>query len=135
MKRARDERGMTLVELMFAVAILLMVLGATAQSLISYYVALDLQNQRVVAIRHCTGVLSSIRAFRDANTGPFPDAITEQWPDGTEVAGVAALHQEAVTVAYTDSNANPLEVVVTSAWLDLRGRPVSASISTRLTNQ
>jgi len=132
---SKSERGMTLVELTLAVAIFVMVLGATAQSLISYYVALDIQDQRVVATRHCVGVLNTIRDFRDNSPGTFPTAITDRWPSGAEVGGVASLPQEAVVVTYTDPASNPLEVVVASTWKDLRGRQVTARVSTRLTDK
>jgi type II secretory pathway pseudopilin PulG len=132
---SKAERGMTLVELTLAVAIFVMVLGATAQSLISYYVALDIQDQRVVATRHCVGVLNTIRDFRGTTTDPFPAAITDQWVDGSEVPGVASLPQENVIVTYTNPASNPLEVVVVSTWKDLRGRQITAQVSTVLTNQ
>ena len=49
----KRNEGVTLMELTMAVALFSVVLGATAQSLISYYVALDTQNQRHTAIRNC----------------------------------------------------------------------------------
>ena len=134
-KRLKSERGMTLVELTLAVAIFVMVLGATAQSLISYYVALDIQDQRVAATRHCVGVLNTIRDFRDGTTDTFPAAITDQWPDGSEVSGVASLPMEFVVVTYTNATSNPLEVIVISSWQDLRGRQVTTQVSTVLTNR
>lgn len=131
----KRNEGVTLMELTFAVALFSVVLGATAQSLISYYVALDTQNQRHTAIRNCTGILSNMRDVRDANPENFPDALTAVWPDETEVGGVGALPQEAVTVDYVDPNANPLEVTVTSEWVDLRGRPMTVSVTTLMTDR
>ncbi|MCC6489265.1 MAG: hypothetical protein IT364_17320 [Candidatus Hydrogenedentes bacterium] len=131
----KRNEGVTLMELTFAVALFSVVLGATAQSLISYYVALDTQNQRHTAIRNCTGIVSNMRDVRDANPESFPEALTSVWLDSTEVAGVGTLPQEVITVDYVDPNANPLEVTVTSEWVDLRGRPMTVSVSTLLTDR
>lgn len=131
----KRNEGVTLMELTMAVALFSVVLGATAQSLISYYVALDTQNQRHTAIRNCTGIVSNMRDVRDANPESFPEALTSVWLDETEVAGVGTLPQEVVTVDYVDPNANPLEVTVTSEWVDLRGRPMTVSVTTLLTDR
>ncbi|HRI87864.1 MAG TPA: type II secretion system protein [Candidatus Hydrogenedentes bacterium] len=135
MASVRREEGFTLVELVIAMAMFTVVLGATAQSLISYYAALDLQNQRHTALRNCTAVISQMREVRDTSTDDFPDAILDEWPNAGVVAGVGALPQEQVTVTYADPNANPLRVTVQSSWVDLRGRPVAIQVSTMLTSQ
>lgn len=135
MNRRQGEEGFTLVELVVSVALFTIVLGATAQALISYYTALDLQNQRHTALRTCTSIISQMREVRDANGENFPNAITAEWPDGAEVQGVAVLPRETVTVQYADPNANPLQVTVRSEWVDHHGRPVSLGVSTVLTNE
>ncbi|MBN2310854.1 MAG: type II secretion system protein [Candidatus Hydrogenedentes bacterium] len=134
-RRSDTERGFTLLELTIAVAVFIVILAATAQALVSYYVTMDIQNQRVAAVRNCTGVISAMRSVRDANPGDFPDAIVDQWPDGAVVSGAGSLPQEQITVHYTDSTANPLEVTVTSQWADLRGRSLTTSVSSLLTDR
>ena len=127
--------GFSLLELLLASAIVLVVVGATAQGLVSYYSSLDLQNQRTVAVQDCAGVLSEIRDVRNNNPNDFPDAITTRWPGGAEVADVGALRNERVTVNYQDETANPLNVTVTARWEDMRGRPATVSVSTMLTDR
>ena len=134
-KRLRANDGVTLLELTIAMAVFAVILGATAQALISYYVALDAQNQRHTALRNCTGVISNMRDVRDANPASFPSAITALWPDGAAVAGAGSLNQEQVTVDYVNPNANPLEITVSSQWADMRGRPMSVGVSTILTDR
>lgn len=127
------DAGFTLVELMVAMAIFSAVLGATAQALVSYYAALDFQNQRNTAIRNCTTILSQMREARDDNANNFPDAITTEWPDNGPIDGAGTLPQEVIDVQYVNTNANPLEVTVRSRWVDLRGRAVAVSVTTMLT--
>ena len=131
--KCRHREGFTLVELVVAMSIFTVVLGATAQALISYYAALDFQNQRNTAIRNCTTVISQMREVRDDNVDNFPDAITTEWPDGAMIDGAGTLPQETIDVDYVNPNANPIEVTVRSQWVDLRGRPMSVSVTTMLT--
>jgi len=125
--------GFTLVELVVSMAIFTAVLGATAQALVSYYAALDFQNQRNTAIRNCTAVVSQMRQVRDDNPGDFPDAITDAWANNAVIDGAGTLPQETIDVTYVDANVNPIQVTVRSQWRDLRGRPMTVSITTMLT--
>lgn len=128
-----DRHGFTLLELVTAMAIFTIVLGATAQALVSYYSALDFQNQRNSALRHCTAVMSQMRDVRGKNPGSFPGAVVARWPNGAAVAGAGSMRGEVVDVSYTNPNGDPLEVTVRSRWLDLRGRPAAMSVTTLLT--
>ncbi len=131
----RGQEGLTLLELTIAVALFAIVLGAAAQALISYHSALTLQRQRNEALLHCRSVINEMRNVRESNPNDFPNAILSRWPNGGVVAGFNTLPQEQITVAYTDVNANPLEVVVTCTWRDMRNRPASVSLSTMLTDR
>ncbi|MCL4692391.1 MAG: type II secretion system GspH family protein [Candidatus Hydrogenedentes bacterium] len=134
-KPLQAKHGVTLLELTIAMAVFTVVLGATAQALISYYVALDTQNQRHTAVRNCTGIVSNMRDVRDANPENFPDAVVALWPDGAEVPNAGSLPQEIITVDYVNPASNPLEITIRSQWVDLRGRPVSLDVSTLLTDR
>lgn len=131
----RCEKGFSLLELTIAMAVFAVVLGAAAQALVSYYVAMDTQEQRNTAIHICKGVLNDMRQARDADPDQFPDAITGMWPDDTLTPGPGLLRNETVQVNYVDTNANPLEITVTVSWEDLRGRPIQATMTTLLTDQ
>ncbi|MBX7258320.1 MAG: prepilin-type N-terminal cleavage/methylation domain-containing protein [Candidatus Hydrogenedentes bacterium] len=131
-RRFRDEEGVTLLELTIAIALFAIVMGATATSLVSYYVALDMQNQRHSAIKDCATILSNMRDVRNTNPDDFPDAITAVWPDGTTIPNAGTLPQETITVDYVNPNANPLEVTITCTWVDMRGRQLTAALSSVL---
>jgi type II secretory pathway pseudopilin PulG len=135
LKRLQAKQGVTLLELTIAMAVFMVILGATAQALVSYYVVLDTQNQRHTAVRNCAGIISNMRDARDANPDSFPDAIVALWPDSSEVTGAGSLPQEVLTVEYVNPNGNPLEITLRSQWVDLRGRPVVLNVSTMLTDR
>ena len=136
----RENQGLTLLELTLAVAIFAIVIGAAAQALVRYHMTMKLQSQRNVAVQHCRGVLNQIREVRSTSSEPFPDDILAQWsnnwtsPATTEFP-LDPLAQEQLMVTYTNTAANPLEVTVTSSWMDLRGRPMTISVSTLLTDE
>lgn len=133
--KSRRDKGFTLLELTLALAVFMVMLGAAAQCLVSYYAALDMQRQRDAAAQHCLSVLSQMRQVRANNTNDFPNALLTQWPDAGAVGGIGTLRSEQVTVDYTDVNANPLEVQVTSQWQDNQGRNLTFSVTSLLTDQ
>ena len=134
---------MTLLELTLAVAIFAITVGVAAQSLISYYAAMDMQNQRVIAVNHCRTIFSEMRTIRDANpnttTSPHncQDAIVAQYPNGAHLAGPALLRNAAVDVAYENDDiiANPLVPTLTVQWQDLRGRTMTLRMSSAITDR
>lgn len=134
-KRFYRQRGFSLLEITMAMAIFMIVLGATAQSLITFYESMDLQRQRITAIRNCDSVLADMRALRNANPGNFPNALVAQWPNQTVVPNAGTLPNETITITYASVNANPLEVTATSRWFDMRRRPATARVSTLLTDR
>ena len=140
-----DDKGVTLLELTFAMAVFAVALGATAQVLISYYVALDVQQRRATALEHCRSVLGALREIRDAATDDFvEDALA--WIDTQEASGgeynyteiFSGMEGEAVTTTCSElytggAPADPLLVVVTSAFEDALGRPVTVELESILT--
>lgn len=133
LRHRSKKEGFTLVELVVAMTIFTVVLGATAQALISYYAALDFQNQRNSAIRNCTAIISQMRQVRDDNPTDFPGAIVDEWANNAAIDGAGTLPQETIDVTYVDPNSDPIEVTVRSQWRDMRGRPMTVSVTTMLT--
>ena len=138
-----SSEGVSLLELTLAVAIFVIAVGAAAQALVSFYVTMDMQNQRVVAINHCRSALSNMRNLRDtfpnSATAPnnFQNAVLAAYPAGVETDGPAALSNSKVTVSYEDTNltANPLVPTVRVEWLDLRGRTCALSLSSAISDR
>jgi prepilin-type N-terminal cleavage/methylation domain-containing protein len=135
--------GVTLLELTLAVAIFAIAVGAAAQTLISFYVTMDMQNQRVVAVNHCRAVLSNMRNLRDAfpnsATTPnnFQNAVLAAYAPEVETDGPAGLTSGKVVVSYEDANpsTNPLVPTVMVQWHDLRGRTCTVSLSSAISDR
>ncbi len=135
--RARKQAaaGFTLLELTLAMAIFAVVLGVTAQSLVTYYTSIQTQNQRTLAAQNLKAVFAEMRALRDQEPEDFPANIVDEWPDGSDIERGSGLMNENIRVTYTDPNANPLEVMLVHTWDDNAGRTVRLQMSTMLTNQ
>jgi len=139
----RDNAGFTLLEITMGVAIFAVTVGVAAQSLLSFYTVMDMQNQRVVAVNHCRGILSAMRNLRDANPNSadaptaFQTAVLNAFPDGTEMAGPGQLREATAMVSYEDptATANPLVPTVTLTWLDLRGHTMTLAVTSAITDR
>ena len=146
-----DQRGVTLMEITLAVAIFAGVIGVTAHSLMSFYVSIDMQEQRMEAVATCRSVMDSLREKRHEFEDTFPEGLiawVEQnneshWEaflaDNSEHVELAEQSIE-VTCFDMEGNAaggddNPIQVQVTTEWLDRKGRAMSASIISVLTDQ
>ncbi len=127
--------GMTLLEVTFAMASLAIVMAGAAQGLVTYHEHMELQRQRTTAMESCRTVISQMRTIRDANINDFPNAILAVFPDETAVAGFGALTNQQVTVDYADPGANPLAANVICTWSDLRGRPVTFTMTSLITDR
>lgn len=150
MSKMKQRQGFTILELSLAIAVFMIVIGATAQALVSFYVAIDMQHQRQAAVRACTGVLSDMRALRDANPTNFPDAITGVFGDNMEILpnqsiqldadsvvmpNDGTLRNQVVRITYADADANPLQPQVEVTWDNIRGQPMRVSVATILSDR
>ena len=147
----RDERGVTLMEITLAVAIFAAVIGVTAQALMSFYVGIDVQEQRMEAINTCRSVMDGLREKRYEFKESFPEdflAWVEESNDGgwqeylADNSEHVELDEQSIEVACFDQagNAagagdNPVVVQVTTNWQDRKGRPVSATVFSMLTDE
>jgi prepilin-type N-terminal cleavage/methylation domain-containing protein len=150
--RFNSEQGMTLVEVTLAVAIFATVIALTAQSLVDFYVGVDLQKQRIEAANSCRAVLSYLRERRTEMSEDFPKTflahIREQQEDGwTDFVKDYAVHGReldghAITVVCTSMTGadasdtdNPIRVHVRSTWNDRKGRLMRAEVATCFTDR
>jgi prepilin-type N-terminal cleavage/methylation domain-containing protein len=147
--------GVTLMEIMVAMAIFSVVIGVTATALTSFYVTMDLQEQRIEAVQSCRAVLGAIREKRHQYKQPedqFDWTAFLGWIDQENSAGwpeflkQGASHEElrdhslAVTPLNLEGNpANPndapIEFHVTAAWKDRKGRTMQAQVVSVLTDR
>jgi len=147
----KDERGVTLIEITLAVAIFAGVIGVTAQSLMSFYVSIDIQEQRMEGVRACQSVMDGLREKRLEFKDNFPEGLLT-WIETNNDSSWAAFkadnseHVELAdqTIEVTcfndagetaDGDDNPIVVHVTTNWTDRKGRPLAATLVSMLTNE
>jgi prepilin-type N-terminal cleavage/methylation domain-containing protein len=150
-KRVAGERGVTLMEVTMAVAIFAAVIAVTAQSLMSFYVTMDSQEQRIEAVQSCRAVLGALREKRDEFSSNFPAGLlgwinSQNEANWAEYLRTGTAHEilknNTLTVncfgmggaAASDAD-NPIQVLVVSRWTDRKGRPMEAEVTTILTAQ
>ena len=135
LKRARATGGMTLLEITMSMSMFAIIMSATAQVLVGFSGAMEVQEQRQEAMQHCRAVLAQIRQDRDTSVLPWPNQVLAVWPDNTQVQDPAlvTLDNEIITVDYENAAADPLRVTIRANWTDMRGRPATTQISTLLT--
>lgn len=144
----KSNSGVTLMEVTLAVALFAVVIAMSAQALISFYAAIDVQEQRVEAMQAARAVLAHVRQkrvdFEEEEDGYswsgllswFSAKEEANWTEflrSTAGPNYLPNHDIDVTVLNMDgdpANAgdNPLEVHVVSSWSDLRGRTVSVEV-------
>lgn len=117
-------RGVTLIELMVAIAVLSSAIVSLVGAYIVFFSLSETSRTRQIAMADAQSVLERIR-----NVSPFTNAnVQAQFPNGTAVAGFANLTSEQVTIAYPSPTAVPLEVRVQVSWT-LRSRALSFQLS------
>lgn len=132
MRRSRIQNGFTLMELLVSVAILSYCLSALLTTLVDIIALNDSTRNLLKASTHAELVMESIRnaafATIPSNGG---GAAWSAWTfdtAGVNGTGLAALKNEVITT--TLSGTNPVEVIVTVSWLDLKGRSRSTVLRT-----
>ena len=147
----REQHGVTLMEITLAVAIFAAVIGATAHALMSFYVGIDMQEQRIEGVAACRSVMDGIREKRYEFRDNFPEGLVawiesnndSSWEayladnsEHTELAvqsiAVVCLNEAGGAAGAGD---NPIVVYVTTEWRDRKGRPMSATVVSMLTDE
>lgn len=126
-------KGFTLLELMIAVVVI--GLGLLGMLLANTYIQTtsEAAHERMTATQDAHQVIELMRNV--SATGNFPGNVTGAYPNGGTVSGFTNLSGEAVTVAYTDPTADPLDITVTASWLELGRRNVSTQLRTLMTKR
>jgi len=147
----KNQAGMTLMEVILAVAIFAAVIGVSAQALASFYLSMDMQEQRIEGLQSCRAVMSGLRERRESFETDFPNSLiafvnannASGWQsflannaDHEELRG----HSLEVTLMDMDGSAlsgptAPVQVFVRATWRDRRDRPMSAALVTVFNNQ
>ena len=136
MKRNKSQagpKGFTLLELM--IAVVLMGLGLLGMLLANTYIqrTSEAAYERMVATQDAHRVIELMRNV--SSNGNFPANVTGTYPSGAAVPGFTNLTGEQVVVAYANSLADPLDITVTTLWLELGRRNTTVQLRTLMTKR
>lgn len=149
-RRLSRQSGVTLIEVTVAVAIFAVVIAISAQAIMSFYVAMDVQEDRVAAAHSCRVVLNALREkrgeFRGANETDmvnwtnFNSWINTQntagWSDYlVQQDGAPALANHSVNVVEVAVDSGPREYHVIATWNDAKGHTMSTRLVTRMNDR
>ncbi|RKY30096.1 MAG: hypothetical protein DRP74_07690 [Candidatus Omnitrophota bacterium] len=130
-----DKAGMTFTEVLIAALIVLPVIIGVMQ-IHSYSGFLsEINKGRGLAMNALSTMIEKIQCT------PMPYSnLSIYFPDGVidgpagypydDIVGGYSLNEEHITVTYTNILADPLEIIVTISWQDMKGRVFSQSLST-----
>lgn len=123
----RADAGVTLIETTFAVAVLVVALVSVLGVLVKAQEANALNRSKVLAFDEARAIIDQIKDL-DAQGAAFPDALLKALPAGTAPLVSTTLSNATRTIAWGAAT-DPMQVTVTVQWSDLRGHPLSISLT------
>ncbi|MEL6429346.1 MAG: prepilin-type N-terminal cleavage/methylation domain-containing protein [Planctomycetota bacterium] len=128
--RGRARSGFSMVELLVAIGVLMVAtLAAFSTQLKSF--------QLIDSSRDSTVAMTDLEVCMEEVLTRTVDAIPGEFPEGAPIDGFTGLHlpQQRIVPAYPNyagfgPSPDVLEVVLTSSWVDGRGRPQAMTLST-----
>lgn len=128
-----NNRGLTLAELLVAALIASLAIGASLICFSQIFYLIEVAKDTTVAVSDIRDMIEEIWST------PF-DFITNDFPKGNidgpatndyaSVVGSYSLNDEHIVVDYVDEDVDPLEIMVTTSWTDMRGRDRTIQLST-----
>lgn len=131
--KKHNVQGMTLVEILIAVLVFSVALGALLSCLATIVDLIDISRDQTTANTDLKNMLEQIRATPfDSLTAKFTNGFTDGPASNnyTNLVGGYTLRNEHITVSYANPNTDPLEIKVLAAWQNKKGRAFNTSIST-----
>ena len=129
----KQSKGFTLLELMIAMFILTVgLLGILLTNTTSKNASVRM-NERILALQDAQRVIELMRST--SSVGNFPGNVTNAYPNGSPILGFDTLTNEAISVDYTDIEADPLDVTVNVTWSELGTRDATTQLRTLITQR
>jgi len=131
--KQKTNRGVTFIELMIAILILSIVVGAAMRAY-QYHIQLsETAKETAQAVNDSRDIMERIACapFNQIETD-FPDGIADGTAtnDYEAIVGGYLLNSEHITVSYPSPGTDPLEIVISVTWIGPRARPLALSLST-----
>ncbi len=129
----KPNAGLSLIEMMFSVAILSVALVSVIGGIVTSYEANVITRQRTVAVEQARALLDEVRESRTLGA-VVPLGIKELFPDGEQKLVSKVLKAATRTISYSTPAPGVLLVNVDVTWEDMRGRRATVTLSTGLSN-
>ena len=126
-------KGLTLVELLVAVLIASLAIGGAIVCFAQVFYLTEVAKGTSVVVSDIRDIIEEIWSTPfDFITASFPDGDIDG-PTDTEynnIVGGYTLNNEQIVVGYVDEDMDPLEIMVSTSWTDMRGRNRTIQLST-----
>lgn len=136
MRTRRNKRGIILVEILIALAIIVFTSIAIIQAYISGIALSQISKDETVALSHLTNIMEAVKCTPFNNiAADFPDGIPDG-PTGIEYAALAGgyvLSEESIVVNHVNPGGDPLEIIASLSWRDKRGATRTKYLVTKRT--
>jgi type II secretory pathway pseudopilin PulG len=121
MKMRKNKGGITLVEVLAAITIMVFAAVAIMQFYLSSLALSEANKEGTIAMAHLTNMMETIECTPFSNIlTDFPNGV----PDGTinnnyaTLVGGYILKDEHIIVSYVNPSSDPLEIIVSVNWQD-----------------
>lgn len=151
----KKNEGLTLIEIMIAVAIFAFVVGVTAVTLVSSHNNLQVQRERIQALHTCRAVIEAIREKRKdfaVGSDSFNWEGFYAWINGrtsNDWLSMVSVENHPIPIPSLQINVvcrnmngnpaggsdNPVQVFVTATWTSIRGHTIRDTVATILTSR
>ncbi|MCM8773619.1 MAG: prepilin-type N-terminal cleavage/methylation domain-containing protein [Candidatus Omnitrophica bacterium] len=136
MKIKRKRSGITLVEILIAITIIIFAAVAIIQFYLVCLSLSEINKEETIAMADLTNMMEAIKCTPFSNIiVDFPNGVSDG-PIGKEystIVGGYVLTDEHIVVTYVDQNSDPLEIMVSVSWNDRRGQTRTKYLVTKRT--
>jgi|GEM_PF-1634638 len=112
LRKCKRKDGMTLLELLLVVFILLIGIVSTLLFFTSTMLLTNFSRDITVATTHGEYILEEMQTKKSLS-----DIVNTNWVNWASTQGLTMLPQETIDVSFPDPTSNPLDVGVTISWI------------------
>jgi len=132
-KFSAKRSGFTMIELMVSIIVVGFALLAVLLANTAIQQASERARERMIATQDAHRVVELIR--NASVNGNFPANVVTAFPNGGAVAGFNNLTNEQVVASYSNTAVDPLDITVTTTWLEQGRRNALVQLRTLMTQR
>jgi len=124
MKMRNSQSGISLVEILVAITILVFATSAIIQFYLSSLNLSETNKEGTVAMAHVINMMEVIKCTPFSNIiVNFPNGVSDGPPANryATLVGGYVLKEEHILVSYVNTTSDPLEIMINASWQDKKG--------------